>query len=224
MQQESKTANLWENLYAKQHLGPKYPEDAVVRFVFNNLTTGQKVLDLGCGAGRHTIFLAENGFETYGIDISENAVVEAEKRTQEKNLSVVYKVASCESIPFEDEFFDALVAYGTIYYGDIYMVKHAIDEIFRLLTKGGKALLAVRSLEDYRYDSSLEIEPHTIIVHEQNKTKSAANEDGMKMHFFSRTELQELFSNFARVDIERQIVTHENESYADNDFLVFLQK
>lgn len=224
MQQESKTANLWENLYARQHLGPKYPEDAVVRFAFSNLTTGQKVLDLGCGAGRHTIFLAENGFEAYGIDISENAVVEAEKRTQEKNLSVVYKVAPCESIPFEDEFFDALVAYGTIYYGDVYMVKHAIGEIFRLLNKGGKALLAVRSLEDYRYDSSLEIEPHTIIVHEQDQTKSAANENGMKMHFFSRTELQGLFSNFARIDIERHIVTHENESYADNDFLVFLQK
>ena len=224
MQQESRTVHLWENLYSQQGLGPKYPQDSVVRFVFNNLKAGQKVLDLGCGAGRHAIFLAENGFEAYGIDISENAILEAEKRTQEKNLSVVYKISSCESIPFEDEFFDALIAYGTIYYGDVYMVKHAIDEIFRLLTKGGKALIAVRSLEDYRYDSSLEIEPHTIIVNEQDQAKSAANENGMKMHFFSRAELLELFSNFTRVDIERQIVTHGNESYADNDFLVFLQK
>ncbi|MBQ3876271.1 MAG: methyltransferase domain-containing protein [Oscillospiraceae bacterium] len=224
MKQESKTVNLWENLYSQQHLGPKYPEDAVIRFAFNNLTPGQKVLDLGCGAGRHAMFLAENGFEAYGIDISENAILEAKKRAQEKNLSVVYKVASCESIPFEDEFFNALIACGTIYYGDVCMVQHAASEIFRLLTKGGKALIVVRSLEDYRYSRSLEIEPHTIIINEQDQAKSAANENGMKMHFFNRAELLKLFSNFARVDIERQIVTHGNESYADNDFLVFLQK
>lgn len=84
MKQESKTVDLWENLYSQQHLGPKYPEDAVIRFAFNNLTPGQKVLDLGCGAGRHAMFLAENGFEAYGIDISENAILEAKKRAQEK--------------------------------------------------------------------------------------------------------------------------------------------
>ena len=56
MQQESRTVHLWENLYSQQGLGPKYPQDSVVRFVFNNLKAGQKVLDLGCGAGRHAIF------------------------------------------------------------------------------------------------------------------------------------------------------------------------
>ena len=67
MQQESRTVHLWENLYSQQGLGPKYPQDSVVRFVFNNLKAGQKVLDLGCGAGRHAIFLAEKMLRPAGI-------------------------------------------------------------------------------------------------------------------------------------------------------------
>jgi SAM-dependent methyltransferase len=40
-------------------------------------TPGRKVLDLGCGTGEHSRFLAEQGFQVVGIDLSETLLAEA---------------------------------------------------------------------------------------------------------------------------------------------------
>lgn len=221
---DTKIIDMWNKLHTCERFCPKYPEDSVVRFVFKYLKHGQNVLDLGCGAGRHTVFLAENGYNAYGIDISKNGIDKTNRRLKEKNLTAICKVASVESIPFEDGFFDSLISCGSFYYGDTALVKKAINEIFRVLKPKGLAFLCVRSLEDYRFNKNYEIEPHTIIVHEVNKDKSAAYEDSMKMHFFDREELTDLLSNFSKMTIDRQIVTHDDEKFSDNDFLVYLEK
>ena len=46
---------------------------------------GSRVLDLGCGAGRHSKYLASKGFDTTGIDLSEGSIAEA-RRTQRPRL------------------------------------------------------------------------------------------------------------------------------------------
>ncbi|MDE2589481.1 MAG: class I SAM-dependent methyltransferase, partial [Patescibacteria group bacterium] len=63
-----------------------YPGEAVVKFSARYLKrrTGiktwqkkrnvKRVLDAGCGNGRHVIFFSEQGFDVYGIDISNDAI------------------------------------------------------------------------------------------------------------------------------------------------------
>src|SRR3970282_2312904 len=48
-----------------------------------NLPETQKVLDLACGKGRHSIYLHQLGFDVLGADLSENSIGEASKTTKE---------------------------------------------------------------------------------------------------------------------------------------------
>jgi 2-polyprenyl-3-methyl-5-hydroxy-6-metoxy-1,4-benzoquinol methylase len=57
------------------------------------------ILDLGCGTGRHSIFLAKEGFNVYGFDQSENAIKRAKELTESKKLHVNFKVWNMTDIP-----------------------------------------------------------------------------------------------------------------------------
>jgi cyclopropane fatty-acyl-phospholipid synthase-like methyltransferase len=216
----------WCCLHNQKRFRPKYPDSCVVSYVFRNFNVDEheKILDLGCGAGRHLRFLAREGFDAHGIDFSESGIDHAKAQLECEGLNVTCQVATCDKIPYEDNYFDGCLAIGSIYYCTTDMIKKAADEIFRVLKLGGKALIVVRSTEDYRFKSGKEVEKHTIIVGETDKSKCAANECGMLMHFFDREELNGLFDKFKKITIDRGIVTHENEQYEDNDFFVALEK
>lgn len=63
-----------------------------VEYLINNmnLVSGNKVIDLGCGAGRHSIEFAKHGLFVTGIDISETMIDNAKRRTKAENLDVTY--------------------------------------------------------------------------------------------------------------------------------------
>ena len=54
---------------------------------------GAKVLDAGCGTGRYSIALAENGFDVIGIDASSEQIVEARKRQERSKTDIDFVVA-----------------------------------------------------------------------------------------------------------------------------------
>ncbi|OGD56838.1 hypothetical protein A2V71_01005 [Candidatus Berkelbacteria bacterium RBG_13_40_8] len=53
-----------------------------------------KILDFGCGSGRHLVYLAKNDFEVYGFDIAEEGMKIAQEWLKKENLSANFKVGS----------------------------------------------------------------------------------------------------------------------------------
>ena len=66
----------WDTLHKHERFKPVYPLDYIVRHVFTQLPRNKdqrkklKLLDFGSGAGRNVVFLAREGFQAYGTDIS----------------------------------------------------------------------------------------------------------------------------------------------------------
>lgn len=51
---------------------------------------GEKIIDLGCGSGRHSIELAKRGYDVVGIDISVTMLEEAKKRSKEAGVNIEF--------------------------------------------------------------------------------------------------------------------------------------
>ena len=63
-----------------------------------------KILDIGCGTGRHAIELTKRGYTVTGVDLSENQITRAREKAQEAGLIVDFQVHDARSLPFENEF------------------------------------------------------------------------------------------------------------------------
>jgi len=131
----------WNILHKKERFRPKYPSEHVVRFIFTQFPRNLKernnlqILDLGCGAGRHTTFLAKEGFQTYATDISEEGLKVVEKRLKDEKLQAILKKANMDKQSFPDNFFDGIISFGVFYYNNLDGQQRALSELYRILKK-----------------------------------------------------------------------------------------
>ena len=63
-----------------------------------------KILDVGCGTGRHTIELTKRGYMVTGIDLSDNQLSRAEEKATKDNLSIRFLKHDARNLPFHQEF------------------------------------------------------------------------------------------------------------------------
>lgn len=72
------------------------------------LQKGDRILDIGCGIGRHSLELSRRGYEVQGLDYSERHLRYAEKAAREENLSVNFKQQDCRDEDFfrKEEIFE----------------------------------------------------------------------------------------------------------------------
>jgi SAM-dependent methyltransferase len=63
-----------------------------------------KILDIGCGTGRHSIELARRGFQVTGIDLSENMLQRAKEKAIEAGISVDFQQADARSFHLSEQF------------------------------------------------------------------------------------------------------------------------
>ena len=92
-----------------------------------------KVLDIGCGAGFLTNFLAEHGHEVTGIDLSPQSLELAKEKDATKQVS--YEIADATHLPFDAASFDVVCAMDLLEH-----VNHpgaVIAEASRVLRPGG---------------------------------------------------------------------------------------
>ncbi len=138
----------WENITSDSWLNISeefLPVALIWREKFNS------ILDIGAGKGRHSIFFAENGFDVSAIDISESSVEIIKNEAQKRNLKIDVKSADMINLPFEDEKFDCVVCFHTIYHTDFSGLKKAIDEIYRVLSEKGEAYITFNSKENVSF-------------------------------------------------------------------------
>lgn len=131
---------VWEKIHRERQWGT-CPEPAMARFMmrrFGATTSPKWVLDLGCGAGAQTLWLAMHGFVVDAVDSSAAAVARAEKWVTRwaPYTSVTFHAADARGLPFHDGLFDAVVDVCTLQHV-VDGQEKAINEAYRVLKSGG---------------------------------------------------------------------------------------
>ena len=97
----------------------------------------RRVLDLGCGAGRHLVYLARQGFEMYGTDIDPHGLARARSWLEQEGLPAHLAVADMEALPFPDDFFDAVVSMYVIHHNLMDGIRRTVAGVRRALRPRG---------------------------------------------------------------------------------------
>ena len=63
-----------------------------------------KIIDIGCGTGRHAIELTKRGYQVTGIDLSESLLEKARKKAAEQGLEIQFLHHDARNLPFEQQF------------------------------------------------------------------------------------------------------------------------
>lgn len=109
----------------------------------------KKAVDIGCGNGKNSVFLAKQGFDVLAVDNSKEAleiVNRKAKREQIDNLHTL--LGDIGKIPAPDEYFDLAVSHMIL---DLYRMpsrRKYVREIERVLKPGGVAVIASEFRED----------------------------------------------------------------------------
>src|SRR4051812_23136504 len=88
---------------------------AMVRDWGAPLRPGDRVLELGCGDGTLSCFLASEGFDVTGIDISPGMIEEAKRRAERESVSARFEVADGDSFEAREPF-DAVVSFMSAFF------------------------------------------------------------------------------------------------------------
>lgn len=119
------------------------------------LKHGERVLDLGCGAGWATRLLArlvagggERPGQVVGLDVSDEMVRRARGASTQYD-NVLFVVGSAQQIPWEENFFDKVLSVESFYYyGD---QDRALDEVFRVMAPKGELFILINLYKDNAY-------------------------------------------------------------------------
>lgn len=157
--------------------------------------TGERVLDIGCGAGPWSIYAAHQGGIVSGIDIQQGMIDAARKATEVAKLSdkIQYLVGDAANLPYEGGLFDRAISIcvGCNLPPEIFR-KH-IEEIGRVLKQGGMAAISAPSSLHIVFTNGIKSEAE-VHQHIQEVLDALPNNPTRKEIAEKLSELNEVFS------------------------------
>jgi len=153
----------------------------------------KKALDIGCAVGYQSVWLAKQGFNVTGLDISEKALNEAKELAEKENATVTFVNGDAAQMPVPNNEFEMVLCSGVIQYNTTNRIKQIISEIHRVMKPKGIMIMhfPIHSKE-FNIDfpnPGKEVEPRTYL-------KNDGYAKGLHYHLFTKDEVDNLLSDF----------------------------
>ena len=134
--------------YKAREAAHVYPVEFVVRAFLGSyprleadrtLYPGRRILDLGFGDGRNMPLLCDLGMDVHGVEIRQEICRRAVQRLAALGYNIEARVGRNHQIPYDDAFFDHIVACHSCYYVDPGTTfQDNVSEVARVLKPGGR--------------------------------------------------------------------------------------
>ena len=177
----------WNKKFQKQNYFGIEPTDFAVEIVeFLKERNVKILLDLGCGQGRDSTYLSNNGFQVTALDFSKEAL----KSIKDKKIKIIQRDMKDLSI-FKEKTFEVIYSNLALHFLRISELKEVIKEINRILISKGYLIFRIKSPKDKYSNKGNEIEKQTFI-HEE-----------VIRRFYTKKEIKDILkNNFKIIKIE----------------------
>ena len=216
---------IWEELFSTRGWG-KYPPEPVIRDVMRTFGSHPdrsqvRMLDLGCGPGANTWFMAREGFTVSGIDGSSSAIAQNRSRLEKEGLWADLQVGDITTaLPWPDNSFDLVLDNVAVYANPMDEMARCFSEVARVLKPGGTFLHLSFTDRTWGYGEGCSA---------GSPGAYFAIESGPFAHrgfvqFLSRTDLDRLLAGFTNIKIERAMYTLEQGTRQIEQWVVACNK
>lgn len=170
-----------------------------------------RILELGGGQGRDTLFFAQQGFQAYVLDYSREAVETIARKARNLGLSsvVAQQHDVRQPLPFPDEFFDGCFSHMLLCMAlTTADLEFLSGDIRRVLKPAGLNVYTVRNTTDPHYRTGI------------HRGEDMWEVGGFIIHFFSKEKVEHLAKAYRIVSVEE----FEEGDFPRKLYLVTLRK
>jgi len=172
----------------------------------------KKIIELGAGLGRDTIFFAKNSIHVEALDYSPSAIKVINEKAEKQNLSnyISTKIFDIrKKIPFKDNSVDACFSHMLYCMALTNIELESLNnEICRVLKPNGINIYTVRHTSDGDYRKGI------------HRGEDLYENDGFIIHFFSKDKVNSLLKGFQNLAIEN----FEEGNFPRKLFIVYNKK
>jgi ubiquinone/menaquinone biosynthesis C-methylase UbiE len=187
--------NHWEELYSSGDYKLKKPESLILKSEpIMEKKKIKKILDLGCGSGRHMVYFGKKGYDVVGLDLSSVALKQAKSWLKDEKIENYELIEDdMTNLPLSDNDFDAVISINVIHHNTLLEIEKTIKEIRRVLKDGGLFVATILSKRDYKFGKGKKLEEDTYQKEEGNVIAIH--------HFFDEDGIKKVFSGFRVISL-----------------------
>lgn len=153
-----------------------------------------RVLDLGCGRGRHAIPLAATGADVTACDLNHTYLRTARERAERRGLKITWKQLDYRAMTFARQFDAVLSLYSSFGYYDDATNKDTLSRMANALTPGGRLLLEVQNRDAVLHMGAavaLSALPEGVEILRQYSFDAHTSTRTLRFRYLHGTEVQE---------------------------------
>lgn len=193
----------WLDLYENIRNTYGYePENLLIEYI--DFIDKKKVLDLGVGTGRNSLFLSSIGCEVKGVDISEHNIEKYLHKANELGLSVRGVVEDIRTLEIEDNKYSLIIVSWVLNFFNKDEIDNIIEKIKKGLKSNGVVYFSVFSTKDDFYISNIEklTKEKNTLYFEHNDTYR---------HYYTKEEVVEYFKELELLTLKNAMVLDIDE-------------
>ena len=204
----------WEESFSNKPemfgLEPSTPAKKALKIFKNN--KANKIVELGAGLGRDSIYFAKNSIHVEALDYSQSGIKNINQKIKQNNLSNLIKTKNFDvrkTLPFKNNSIEGVYSHMLYCMALTTLDLESLNkEIHRILKPGGINIYTVRHTNDGDYNKGI------------HRGEDMYENDGFIVHFFSKDKIKKLSSGFKNLDIE----SFEKGNFPRKLFIVYNKK